>query len=128
MNEGDAVYVLMGDGLPVGARVLGAGDPCWLDVNIMGQHLPQQYRPTEVQALDPQVARASGLCSTCLGYGTTGANPPPATSIDQLEDPCEDCGGSGRSALRVTIRRDPGETVGSITVKLHDPVPGDRGF
>ena len=103
----DAVMVLSGT-IPVGGRIvdLGDGERPWVDICVLGQHLPQMYRLVEIEALDAASAEALGLCGTCLGYGTTGPPVPPATSFDQLVDPCPTCTGTGRPAIRLTMVRD----------------------
>ena len=68
--------MMSGPGIPCGARrlgddVLGAAPPgrTWLDVCIIGQHLPQMYQDSEMRALMPGDCPALGLCPDCLGFG-----------------------------------------------------------
>lgn len=123
-------WVPSGPGLPCGARELGdAGDgKTWLDVCIMGQHLPQMYRTAELNELTPGACARLGLCPDCLGFGDT--NPVPAgdlleaaRGIDQVTAPCPGCGGSGRPALRVTLTRDASGVTGDIRPLPHEYVP-----
>ena len=129
------IWVMSGPGLPCGARrlgdsVLGPAPPgrAWLDVCVLGQHLPQVYRDGELQSLGPGECARLGLCPDCLGFGDlspamAGDALTAARGIDQVQRPCPGCGGSGRPALRVTIRRGPGGTEGSIRPLPHQYVP-----
>jgi len=131
----DAFWVASGPGIPCGARrlgddVLGAAPPgrTWLDVCIIGQHLPQMYQDSEMRALMPGDCPALGLCPDCLGFGDTSpavaADPLTASrGVDQVKRPCPGCGGSGRPALRVTVRRDGPDITGSIRPLPHGYVP-----
>jgi hypothetical protein len=125
-----AVWVLSGPGLPCGARELGeSGDGrTWLDVCVIGQHLPQMYAPGEIRPLDAGGAEL-GLCPDCAGFGdlTPGVGADMAAvnrGIDQIRSPCPGCGGSGRPAIRVTVTRDPsGGVTGSLRPVPHPFVP-----
>ena len=121
------LWVINGPGLPCGARptaAMGAAPArkMWLDVCILGQHLPQMYRKEETRRLDAAGCARLGLCPDCLGFGDLGpaARDPLAVArgIDGVARPCARCGGSGRPALRVTVNRD-----GSGGVVTLDPLP-----
>jgi hypothetical protein len=127
----DGVWVTSGPGLPCGARKLGdAGDGrVWLDVCIIGQHLPQMYRPAEAHDLTAEGCARLGLCPDCLGFGDldpglAAGMLEAARGVDQLERPCPGCGGSGRPALRITIRRDGTGVYGDMRPLPHEYAPG----
>lgn len=121
VRSGAAVWCVSGPGIPFGARVTryaGSGR-WWLDVCIVGQHLPQMYRTEEIRPLIPRFAVLAGLCPACLGFGTTanlaGFYP---FGIDEI-DPCEHCGGTGRPCLRAAGRRSPDGAQGDVQVLPH---------
>ena len=123
------VWVQSG-GLPCGARQLGeAGNGrVWLDVCVLGQHLPQQYRPAEISDLDAGGCAGLGLCPACLGFGDLDPALPrglgeAARGVDQITRPCGTCGGSGRPALRVQVTRTANGVTGQINPVAHDYVP-----
>jgi hypothetical protein len=96
--NGPGIWVPSGPGLPCGARELGgAGDGrVWLDVCILGQHLPQMYRPGDLNELTAGGCARLGLCPDCLGFGDL--HPAPAADmleaargIDELRQPCPGC-------------------------------------
>jgi hypothetical protein len=132
---GPGIWVLSGLGLPCGARKLGdtvlgpaQSGRVWLDVCILGQHLPQMYRKAELADLTSEGCARLGLCPDCLGFGDTSPAPvadalAAARGIDQVRHPCANCGGSGRPALRVTVTRGAGGTEGSIRPLPHAYVP-----
>ena len=136
------LWVPSGPGLPHGARVLGdmvlgpAGDGRqWLDVCLLGQHLPQIHADSEVRDLHPGGCARLGLCEDCLGFGDL--TPPAvreamltrhgpgyaARHLDEVTSPCPGCGGTGRPALRVTITRDASGMTGSIRPLPHAYIP-----
>jgi hypothetical protein len=131
----DGIWVTSGPGLPCGARKLGddvlgpaSRGRTWLDVCIIGQHLPQMYRDSEMRDLRPVDCARLGLCPDCLGFGDT--SPAAITDarlaargVDQVEHRCPGCGGTGRPALRVTIQRDGGGVQGSIRPLPHEYAP-----
>lgn len=122
LKLGDAVLVWMGTGpmgLPFAAKVIGEGDPPWLDLNINGQHLPQKYHLREIELLTSGHCAAYGLCANCYGYGSTGETAPLAAAVDQIPDPCGDCGGTGRPVMRVHISRQHGTTEARMEVLPH---------
>lgn len=143
MKTANGYWVLSGPALPAGARRLddaGLGDPppgrTWLDVCILGQHLPQMYPDREIRELTAGECPRLGLCPDCLGFGDVGtlrrgADDPRsrvrwlARGIDEVRDRCPNCGGSGRPALRITVTRGPGGTVieGAIRSLPHAYVP-----
>jgi hypothetical protein len=126
----DGIWVTSGPGLPCGARKLGdAGDGrVWLDVCIIGQHLPQMYRPGDMDDLTAEGCARLGLCPDCLGFGDldpglAAGMLEAARGVDQVKSPCPGCGGTGRPALRITIRRDGSGVQGSIRPLPHEYAP-----
>ena len=124
------VWVTSGPGMPCGARELGSAPDgrVWLDVCILGQHLPQMYRKDDMGGLDADGCARLGLCPDCLGFGDMD----PALAVDMLSAargidevarPCAGCGGTGRPAVRVTIARDGSGVTGSIRPLSHTYVP-----
>lgn len=129
MDVNEKCWVLSGPAMPCGARVLGpAGDGrVWLDVCVLGQHLPQMYPPKEIHELTAEDCPRFGLCDQCFGWGD--AEPPKTDALrvstrevfmhavrrsNELTVPCPGCGGSGRPALRVSVREVPGGLEGEI--------------
>lgn len=130
-QAGTAVWVT-GPGAPVpcGARVLAdAGNGRhWLDVCILGQHLPQMYPPDGYQPLAAGDCARLGLCPDCLGFGDLDQEPAAdmiaaARGVDQLGKPCPGCGGSGRPAIRCTVTRTAGDVTGEVRPLPHAYVP-----
>ena len=126
----DGIWVTSGPGLPCGARRLGdgPGGRVWLDVCIIGQHLPQMYRPGDLRDLTAEGCARLGLCPDCLGFGDLDPRLAAdmleaARGVDQVKSPCPGCGGSGRPALRITIRRDGSGVRGSIRPLPHEYAP-----
>ena len=130
MRPNDPVMVMSLGALPIGARVLrdDGDDTLWLDVVTMGQHLPQLYARKDVEPLDAQRAPELGLCPACLGYGTltSALEVPLATTSDEIDNLCSECGGSGRPAIRVNIVRSPGGIESQMSVLPHEMVPGNK--
>lgn len=142
----DGIWVTAAGFMPCGARRLTAesyaplGQPrrgvAWLDVCIMGQHLPQMYAERDIHGLSAEGCESLGLCPDCLGFGDTGGEPGRgiiqqvlrlARSIDEVATLCPGCGGTGRPALRVSVHRSGPETSASIVVMPHAYVPpGDH--
>ena len=130
----DGIWVASGPGVPCGARRLGdAGDGrVWVDVCIMGQHLPQMYQSAELHDLAAEDCARLALCPACLGWGDTSGTLPAdlaeaARGIDEVREPCAECGGSGRPALRITVTRDGAGIQGTITPLPHKYVPPLEG-
>lgn len=130
------LWVAFGPGLPCGARCLGdevlgsaPAGKAWLDVCILGQHLPQMYPNGEIRVLDAAGCGRLGLCPDCLGFGDAGPQPAQVTAlhaargIDQVERLCQGCGGSGRPAVRVTVSRDFSGITGTLRPLPHAYVP-----
>jgi hypothetical protein len=129
------MWVLSGPGLPCGARALGdsALGPAtpgrlWLDVCVLGQHLPQMYRKDEPRDLDAGGCARLGLCPDCLGFGDMSSAVVTeallaARGIDEVQRPCPGCGGTGRPALRITVQRGVSGVTGSIRPLPHAYVP-----
>lgn len=131
LHDGDHVLVIhMLSEMPLGARVLGPAPHegfIWIDLNTMGSHLPQMYRPEELKPIDAAIAKAEGLCVACLGYGVPDDYEVPlAASIDQLEHICDDCHGTGRQGMRVNILRKPDSIEARMHVDEHAFVPEMR--
>ncbi len=127
-------WVTSGASLPCGARKLGdAGDGrIWLDVCILGQHLPQMYKPRDMNDLTTEGCARLGLCQDCLGFGDLDPTPAAgmleaARGIDELRQPCPGCGGTGRPALRITLARSDGGIQGSIRPLPHSYAPPLEG-
>lgn len=127
-----ACWVVSAPGIPCGARVLGEdyrSDRLWLDVCIMGQHLPQMYPENEIHDLGKGHCRVLGLCEDCLGFGDKGTEPPKSDlmslsrAVDEVENPCTACGGTGRTAMRVRIVRAFGATTAEISFLPHAYIP-----
>lgn len=124
-----------GPGLPCGARELGdsalgavPAGRLWLDVCVLGQHVPQVYRKDEVNGLDAAGCARLGLCPDCLGFGDTGPAAVAdalmaARGLDWVQERCPGCGGTGRPAVRVTIERYSSGVTGSIRPLPHEYVP-----
>lgn len=141
MSNMRSLWVLSGPALPCGAResdeiaaVLGPAreGTRWLDVCVLGQHLPQMYPVGEAHELTAEACPQFGLCPDCLGFGDMGSEQPTlpwelARGIDEVSNPCPNCGGTGRPALRVKVTRSRGSTVGSITPLPHAYVPMQPG-
>lgn len=126
---GEAVWCAGSMNLPYGARLIGeAGDGrWWLDVCVMGQFLPQMYRPAGFWRLPAGKCEGLGLCWNCLGYGTTAGksrlwNIGRGCYDAENPDACPSCGGSGRPCIRATYERSAGSTVGNVTLLPHTPV------
>lgn len=137
-----ALWVMGAAGIPCGARELSGsplgpapGGRTWLDVCMYGQHLPQLYGQDEAFVLAAGGCERLGLCPGCLGFGDLDPEPvtgvlAAARGIDQVREPCPDCGGSGRPAMRVTVTRGlAGGTTGTVRVLPHSYIPaiGDPG-
>jgi hypothetical protein len=108
-------YWVLSGPLPCGATALpeeAMGQPrqgtVWVDVCIMGQHLPQMYPYNELHDLAREDCAGLGLCEDCLGLGDlspAGALGGLVRYVDDAARPCPGCAGSGRSALRVVVHR-----------------------
>lgn len=94
-------------GAPVFAgAVMGAAEGrrpnlLWLDLNIVGQRLPQMYGEDEVEDATPELLDAHRLCRPCSGYGLLAVR----SSLDDPGTPCEACRGSGSTQWRTEIAR-----------------------
>jgi hypothetical protein len=119
------MIVHMLSALPLGAKVLGPAPHdgfVWIDLNTMGSHLPQMYRPAELKPIDREIAEAEGLCGDCLGYGVPqGYVAPLAASVDELPTKlvCQNCHGTGRPSMILHVQRTPDMIQSSIEVLEH---------
>lgn len=127
LKVGDAVLVRVGvgnpdahagEGITCGARVIDSGPPLWIDLCMLGQHLPQMYRREEIQPIDIDVCEQVGLCPGCLGYGTQG-DVPLAAGVDEVPEPCGICQGTGRAVMRVNVTRDVNSVEARVGVLPH---------
>jgi hypothetical protein len=142
MEINESVWVVTAPGMLVGARILGKAydrgakghsGKTWLDVCILGQHLPQMYSNGDIRILTSENCPALGLCPECFGFGDMDDPPADnflslARSIDQMANLCTTCGGSGRPAIRVSVHREPNATeyvppTGTITTVPHAYIP-----
>ena len=139
--EFEKSYWVMGaPGAPYGAKILGdaergmTGARYWVDLCLIGQHIPQMYDKQDVHELTPLDCPRLGLCAECLGFGDVGdfeqirrssSLTVAARGIDEmsLDRLCTTCGGTGRPYTRVRILRTHGTTTGEITVLHHAYVP-----
>lgn len=130
-------WVITGACLPCGAHALGDSDHdgvIWMDVCILGQHLPQMYPVAEIHELTADGCARLGLCPECTGFGDTSPVAASdlleaARSIDEIPPDrlCMNCGGSGRPAIRVTVTRPGGGIQGSLRPLPHEYVPPLEG-
>lgn len=96
------------------------GQWAWIDLCMIGQHLPQRYNVHEIKRIDSKIANELGLCPNCLGYGTLDVLPFPATvSSDQLKNPCPKCDGSGKEFIRLQITRTETGSTGTMIILEH---------
>jgi hypothetical protein len=137
-----SVWVWGAPGVPFGARLLGAvperpDSHSWLEVCILGHHLPQQYANEQIEPLVPMDCERLGLCPDCLGFGEMASTDPHnpdfmafVRAIDQLTDPCKTCEGSGRPCTRASVTRDGDAVTGGINCLPHAYIPplADRGM
>lgn len=89
----------------------------WVDYNGGGVHLPQMYREDEVGPAEDLAAH--GFCGTCRGFGVPEDVPPSGTFLGVVDDDrpsCPECGGSGRTAVRVEVHRARDESRVNATV------------
>lgn len=122
---GVPVWCVFGPGLPAGARVTRIADRerLWLDVCLLGHHLPQLHRPAQIGGLPQAACAALGLCPDCLGFGTLAAlDGFYPYGVDEVPGRCATCHGTGRPCLRVSTHRTPSGTEGSVRVLPHNPV------
>lgn len=124
------LWVLAAIGIPCAAKRTGqeADGLTVLDVCILGQHLPQMYHEDEIRTVDtPEQASGLGMCPQCLGYGTTSELEELwPYSVDEIPNPCEACGGTGRPCLRVSIKRSHGTIDAVQNILTHAYIqPGD---
>jgi hypothetical protein len=140
MSSVKAFWVLSGPSLPCGARAIGdehqlgpaREGTMWLDVCVLGQHLPQMYRVSEAQELTAEGCVRLGLCEQCLGWGDAGETDAhevlhAARRVDEVKHPCPGCGGSGRPAIRVSVNVVSGGLTGHVRPLPHVYVPPLEG-
>jgi len=129
-TENSPCWVVSAPGVPFGARILGMdyrSDRIWVDVCLMGQHLPQMYAEEHVHGLGRGHCKVLGLCEECLGFGDTdtsisGDMLHAARSIDEVVNPCKNCGGTGRTAMRVRLARGFGQMAAEMSFLPHEYV------
>lgn len=121
MKAGDIALIQTGppgQEMHVAGRLLEYVDRLswWVDVNMLGQHLPQMYREHELQPMaDPA---HHGLCEPCQGLGSTASTPIYSWQEVVFADhpPCGACAGSGRPAVTVTVERSASVTQGTVSI------------
>jgi len=125
------VWVVGAPGAPFGGRVLGRSEDgrYWIDVCIMGQHLPQMYDPRELHELEANDCERLGLCPDCLGFGDTGDFEKIRTSSNMVtvarrsDDPivvrCVTCSGSGRPSVQTVVVDKGTSLYGTIIIRPH---------
>lgn len=76
----------------------------WISLNIMGTHLPQMYRRSELEPATRELCERHDLCVECLGYGRVR---PDGGKVFGLGSPpvCEECHGSGSTRYYVEVRQ-----------------------
>jgi hypothetical protein len=134
----ESFWVVSGPGIPCGARELGSEllgpapeGTVWLDVCVIGSHLPQMYRVGEVSGLAPEECPQLGLCAHCLGFGDMEGSTlldALARGVNETGGSCPECGGSGRPAVRVSVQRSSSGITGEISLRPHayvSPRPQD---
>lgn len=87
-------------------------DIFWIDYNGGGVHLPQMYRADDIRPLTDDDLDVHALCPGCKGFGLD-PEVPAATTIQEImgdRPPCPECGGSGRTIIRVDVLRGQGES------------------
>jgi hypothetical protein len=128
LGIGQNVYIrnLSISGSSFGARTIGPADNglVWIDLNMLGQHIPQMYRIADLRGINKRIASEVGLCPDCLGYGTNDPLPramhlQPVGS-DELENPCVKCRGSGKEFIRTEVIRTAEEVTGSLVILPHE--------
>ena len=121
---------VIGAGLPMGGRVMGPPDDgkLWIDVCMVGTHLPQQYREEDAYALTPDKCGPLGLCPGCLGFGTIiEGQSMVGVTADVNPAPCVTCHGSGRPYLMAHVRRQSDAVEIWQEIKPHTCLPPVTG-
>jgi hypothetical protein len=133
----DELLVIAGLGIPVAARLIpGEVAPLpgrvWLNINMLGSHIPQMYAEEEIHdVLDANCAPSWGMCGTCVGFGTTAEELGDLfwpMAIDELPEPCEECQGTGRPWFIVTVNRTEDMTEAVVGVLPHGYVSRAHGL
>jgi hypothetical protein len=124
LKSGTAVHCASGP-VEVGARIidLNTRTTYWINICVLGQHLPQVYREKELTVMHTaEDAQKVGLCGSCLGFGTTFelSNPMYPAGIDELDNLCITCRGTGREWVRSTVERSAGSVIGNLTILPHE--------
>jgi hypothetical protein len=136
--EAEHYWVTSGPALPCGARKLSDElmgpaftGTVWLDVCILGQHLPQMFKEHTIRKLTADSCPKLGICSDCFGFGDLNEEITElselARGVDRLEKPCPNCGGTGRPALRITVSRSADEIIADIRPVPHEYIPPLEG-
>lgn len=135
-------WVLNAPGLPCGAQIIGVDQrnplKYWVDMCLLGGHLPQMYEKAQIYPLTEEDAPYLGLCTHCMGFGdiwppkSTNDQAPPlfafARTIDEVHHPCHMCDGTGRPAMRVQVVHGRDEIRHNIHIKPHPyvaPLPNN---
>lgn len=132
-----ALWALGAPGLPFGAKRVGDTGPIppkttklWLDVCLLGQHIPQIYEIREIHEFTKEEAPGLGLCPDCLGFGDLDTTVRETfvqvtRFLYEITNPCATCSGTGRVALRIAMDRDPvtRTTTSHLTILPHAYVP-----
>jgi len=132
----DVILVIAGLGIPVAAKVIPEADTYlpgrkWLNINLLGTHLPQMYADEEIHdVLDANCAPSWGMCGACAGFGTTVPLPDLfwPLCVDELPEPCGECHGTGRPCFLVTVNRTPDMTEAVTAVLPHGYVSRAHGL
>lgn len=127
----ERVIIPGGGGMPGAMGGMVASEPqqegfYWLDMVVLGNHLPQMYRPHEFVEATPERARAYGLCEDCLGYGSTEPVRLEAANIGDVRTPCGRCEATGREFVRVYRKKVKDGVQMAVQILAHAPQLADE--
>jgi hypothetical protein len=136
------LLVIAGLGIPVAAKIIpdlpmpGLPGRVWLNINLLGHHLPQMYADEEIHDVLTKANAASwGLCAACMGFGTNAELPDLywPTGVDEIPEPCAGCHGTGRPCFIVTVTVGEHVTEAAVGILPHEyvksqPLPGITGL
>jgi hypothetical protein len=138
ISDMKAFWVLSGPSLTCGARAIGDDHQLgparkgtmWLDVCILGQHLPQMYRVTEVRELTAEACASLGLCDKCLGWGDSGGTDArevlyAARRVDEVRQPCPGCASGLRDGCEQRTHRADKAPAARLRASAEGRGPGD---